>query len=116
MKPGAKLVIEVPHANDFLLSFLALKEFYEFTFWSEHLILHTRKSLNRFLECAGFNNVSIEGFQRYPLANHLYWLARGKPGGHVQWRQLRSHDLDLAYANILKSLDMTDTLLAVAEV
>ena len=44
MAIGAKIIIEVPHANDFLISFLDNDKFKSFTFWSEHLILHTRKS------------------------------------------------------------------------
>lgn len=42
---GGLLIIEVPHARDFLLCEMELAEFREFTFWSEHLILHTRESL-----------------------------------------------------------------------
>lgn len=115
MKKGGKLIIEVPHANDFLITFLELESFKAFTFFSEHLILHTRNSLHRFLEVAKFQNICISGFQRYPLANHLYWLAKGNPGGHVKWNQLRTKELDSAYANMLNSLDKTDTLIAIAE-
>ena len=114
MAPGAKLIVEVPHAKDFLLSFLDLEAFKSFTFWSEHLILHTRNSLTLFLEKAGFSNISVEGCQRYPLANHLYWLAKAKPGGHLAWDHLRTFALDTAYADMLSRLDNTDTLIAVA--
>lgn len=114
MKPGATLIIEVPHANDFLLSELDLDVFKAFTLWSEHLILHTRQSLTRFLEYAGFENVNIRGFQRYPLANHLYWLSKNKPGGDVVWQHLRSEVLDQAYSSMLANIDKTDTLIATA--
>ncbi len=114
LAPGGKVVIEVPHAGDFLLSFLQLESFRQFTLWSEHLILHTRQSLRRFLETAGFGQITIRGFQRYPLANHLRWLAEGKPGGHQVWSMLRSDDLDDAYGRKLAELDATDTLIAEA--
>lgn len=114
MDGDAKIVVEVPHARDFLISFLELDAFKAFTFWSEHLILHTRDSLKAFLEKAGFSDVVVTGVQRYPLANHLHWLARGKPGGHVEWKQLRTPELDAAYAAMLDRLDGTDTLIAVA--
>ncbi|WP_207398606.1 class I SAM-dependent methyltransferase [Bremerella alba] len=39
MSAGGKIVIEVPHAEDFLISFLDLEEFKSFTFWSEHYFL-----------------------------------------------------------------------------
>lgn len=114
MSPGAVLIIEVPHARDFLLSFFDLEAFKAFTFWSEHLILHTRDSLRLFLEAAGFSDVSIHGCQRYPLANHLHWLTKGKPGGHVQWSFLRTRELDVAYGDMLAARDSTDTLVAFA--
>jgi len=115
LKPGGKIIIEVPHANDFLISFLGLEYFKAFTFWSEHLILHTRKSLEAFLSHAGLGGISIQGFQRYPLANHLHWLARHKPGGHIAWSHLNPQALEQAYADMLAKLDQTDTLIAIAE-
>jgi hypothetical protein len=114
MSQGGKIVIEVPHAKDILIDFLDLDAFKSFTFWSEHLILHTRDSLRIFLEKAGFVNISIMGVQRYPLANHLYWLSRGKPGGHIEWAHLRTPELDAAYADMLAKIDNTDTLIAIA--
>ena len=114
MKPGGSIIIEVPHAGDVLLSSFDNDAFKAFTFWSEHLILHTRQSLMAFLQEAGFHGITVSGFQRYPLANHLYWLAKGKPGGHNHWGHLKTPDLDRAYENLLNSIDQTDTLIAIA--
>ena len=114
MTDNGKIVIEVPHARDFLLSFLDLDDFKEFTLWSEHLILHTRNSLRVFLEEAGFKDITIQGCQRFPLANHLHWLKEKKPGGHNKWSQLRTEGLDKEYESMLNSLDMTDTITAFA--
>ncbi|MEP1385357.1 MAG: class I SAM-dependent methyltransferase [Paraglaciecola sp.] len=116
MTAGGKIVIEVPHANDFLLSKLNIESFKAFTFWSEHLILHTPNSLKTFLEKAGFKDINISGFQRYSLANHLYWLAKSKPGGHNEWHELRTPELDAAYSNMLAGINATDTLIAIASV
>ncbi len=112
---GGKILLEVPHANDFLISHLDLKAFKDFTFWSEHLILHTRESLRVFLRHAGFKNICISGYQRFPLANHLYWIKEEKPGGHVRWNFLSNKEVDSAYANLLGKIDATDTLIAIAE-
>jgi len=109
-----KIFIEVPHANDFLISFLEHESFKKFTFWSEHLILHTRHSLKCFLEEAGFQEIIITGCQRYPLANHLHWLSKNQPGGHQKWSFLRTSELDSAYAQMLAQIDKTDTLIAIA--
>ena len=114
LSPGGKLIIEVPHAGDALIKTYNLESFKAFTFWSEHLILHTRKSLETFLRAAGFNRVRIEGFQRYPLANHLYWLKEGKPGGQEILKQFRNEELEKAYAENLNKVDQTDTIIAIA--
>ena len=114
MSNKSKLIIEVPHANDALLTQYNCEAFKKFTFWSEHLILHTKESLKLFIENAGFRNVEVLGFQRYPLSNHFYWLANGKPGGHEKWAQLNSSEVEKAYSNLLNKLNMTDTLIAIA--
>jgi len=115
MQKGGKLFVEVPHANDFLISFAKLDEFKAFTFFSEHLILHTRSSLKVFLKKAGFSNIHIFGVQRYPLANHLHWLIKKAPNGHIIWNHLRNANIDKAYSELLSDFDMTDTLVAIAE-
>ena len=71
LNKNGKIIIEVPHAEDFLLEFDELKEFKEFTFWSEHLILHTYYSLKTILKKAGFRKIKINYFQRYGFDNHL---------------------------------------------
>jgi SAM-dependent methyltransferase len=115
MANGGKLIIEVPHARDILITTYESEAFKNFTFWSEHLILHTRESLSTYLQTAGFTNVTVSGYQRYPLANHLYWLNKKLPGGHVHYSQLRSADVEKAYSNLLCSIDQTDTIIAIAE-
>jgi SAM-dependent methyltransferase len=115
LKVGGKIIIEVPHANDFLFSFLDLEEFKKFTFWSEHLVLHNRYSLNALLDEVNFKKTVISGFQRYNLANHLHWLKEKKPSGHINWSMLATDQLDNAYSNMLDNIDMTDTLIAIAE-
>jgi 2-polyprenyl-3-methyl-5-hydroxy-6-metoxy-1,4-benzoquinol methylase len=115
MKPGATIIIEVPHAKDFLLNTMDLDTFKNFTFWSEHLILHTKGSLQRILKEAGFTNIKVEGIQRYPLANHLYWLRHGKPGGHKEWSNLVDDELHVSYQKFLQNIDQTDTIIATAK-
>lgn len=114
---GGYGLIEVPHANDFLLNTVACDEFKQFKLWSQHLVLHTRDSLRMMLEYVGLTDVLIEGVQRYPLSNHLNWLANGKAGGHKS--PLSSLDCDVlfdAYQNALARIDATDTLVALAKV
>ncbi len=111
------VLIEVPHANDFLLSTIDCDAFKQFTIWSQHLVLHTRESLRKMLEYAGFQDIIIEGVQRYPLSNHLNWLANSKAGGHKSpLSMLDSDALFEAYQSSLARIDATDTLVAYARV
>lgn len=116
LKPDGILILEVPHAKDFLLDTLKSEDFKKFTLWSEHLILHTRESLFRTLKDAGYGDIKINGVQRYPLSNHLCWLTKGKPGGHTSFLSfIDDHCLSVAYENTLARLDVTDTLMAVVK-
>lgn len=118
LKPSGDgtILIEVPHASDFLIERLSLRSFIEFTLWSQHLILHTRESLRSMLEAAGFKDIVIEGVQRFGLANHLYWLSSKKPGGHKSNLSVfETVDLMNAYAGALAKIDATDTLVAIAK-
>ncbi|GAB4132221.1 MAG: class I SAM-dependent methyltransferase [Bacteroidia bacterium] len=115
LKKGGKIVIEVPHANDALIKYYDLEAFKKFTFWGEHLILHTRDSLRKYLQAAGFNNIQVNGYQRFPLSNHLYWLKNHQPGGQNILKEMRDPALEKAYDLHLDHLDMTDTIIAVAE-
>ena len=114
---GGQVLIEVPHANDFLLSAVACEEFKQFTLWCQHLVLHTRESLRKTLEFVGLKDIQIEGVQRYPLSNHLNWLANGKAGGYKSPLSVLDSDvLFNAYQSSLARIDATDTLVAVAKV
>ncbi len=109
------LLIEVPHARDFLIDQLSVKSFIDFTLWSQHLVLHTRESLRLFLTDAGFKNIIIEGVQRYNLSNHLQWISKNKPGGHKSELSIfQTQQLTDAYADSLLKIDATDTLVALA--
>ena len=109
-----KIIIEVPHAQDFLIQSVDLKEFRNFTFWSEHLILHTKESLKILLKKAGFRDVEVFGYQRYGFTNHLGWFVDGTPNGHVKNRGLEDFELDKAYKKSRVDSSTTDTLIAVA--
>lgn len=110
-----RLVIEVPHARDFLISSACNQPFTDFTLWSQHLVLHTRDSLRRLLAHAGFTEINIWGVQRYGIANHMKWLIDGRPGGHRDPLELlESQQLSKEYAAALARMDATDTLVATA--
>lgn len=115
LKSGGKIIIEVPHANDALLKSYQSEKFKEFTLWSEHIILHTKKSLTIYLENAGFKNINLQGFQRFPLSNHLYWLSKGLPNGQNILSEFNNPELLKAYEKTLDLLEETDTIIATAD-
>lgn len=105
------LIIEVPNADDALLSQYGSNAFADFTYWNCHIYLYTNATLRMLLRKAGMDIEFIQQVQRYPLANHLYWLSEGRPGGHVQWSYLMDANMDKAYGAKLASLGIADTIL-----
>ena len=112
--PGGRILIEVPNADDALLTLYRNKAFSEFTYWSPHLFLYNAGTMARLLEKAGVarEKISVTQFQRYPLSNHMMWLSQGRPGGHAAWAFLDSASLNEAYAASLASQGRCDTLIA----
>lgn len=109
------LVVEVPSADDYLLTTLGSRAFQDFTLWSYHLVLHTRQSLRLLLRAAGFTHVDVWGVQRFGIANHLGWLAYGRPtGNRSPLSAVETPELRRAYEQALSQLGQTDTLIAVA--
>ena len=113
-KNNGKIIIEVPHAKDFLIDCLSTQSFIDFTLWSQHLILHTRESLGLLLADVGFNNVIIKGAQRFSISNHFSWVKFGKLGGHKTNLSLfETPELISAYDAALSKIDANDILVAV---
>ena len=116
LKNKGKLIIEVPHARDLLILNNDLSSFKKFTFWSEHLVLHTKNSLKTFLINAGFKNIKILNYQRYNLNNHFKWFLEGKPGGHKIPLFKISKNTEYNYEKFLLNKNYSDTIIASAEV
>jgi cyclopropane fatty-acyl-phospholipid synthase-like methyltransferase len=106
------IMVEVPSADDALLTLYQSQAFSEFTYWSQHLFLFNNRTMPTLVEQAGLRLMWLKQVQRYPLSNHLYWLARNAPGGHEVWSFLDSPQLHATYENQLATLGRCDTLLA----
>jgi len=115
IKSNGKLIIEVPHAKDLLLTGKSLQEYKNFIFWSEHLVLHTLDSLKSVLHHSGFSVSSQKYKQRYGFSNHIEWMMNAMPGGHDKRKDLNGSNLDETYKNWICSLGMTDTIVVIAE-
>ena len=115
LKKKGKIIIEVPNANDFLLSTDEFKAFKNFTFCKEQLILHTEKSLKLFVKKAGFRNIKVNFYQRYNINNHFGWFFYNKPGGHQFLKNLFNKNMIKNYSDFLKKKKITDTLILTAQ-
>lgn len=105
------LVIEVPNATDALFNLYEVEKFADFSYWSAHLFLYSSNSLNKLIYDTDLFEI-IEGkqIQRYGLANHLMWLAKGEPGGHKKWAYLDTSVINEEYERILQENQLCDTL------
>jgi 2-polyprenyl-3-methyl-5-hydroxy-6-metoxy-1,4-benzoquinol methylase len=115
LKPSGQMIIEVPNAEDALLTLYDCSAFQNFTYWSQHLFLFNPETLQKLALQAGLKVVSIQCYQRYPLSNHLYWLSKGQPAGHRHWGFLDTPETSDAYARALEAVGKTDTLIAYLE-
>jgi len=113
---NGRIVLEVPSANDALLTLYNSDAFQRFTYWSQHLFLFNSYTLTTLATQAGLKVSAIKNYQRYPISNHLHWLSQGKPGGHKIWGFLDSPELHAAYQNSLAANGMSDTLIAYLEI
>ncbi|WP_163292816.1 class I SAM-dependent methyltransferase [Desulfovibrio sp. JC022] len=107
------LVIEVPSADDALLSLYENEAFSKFTYWSCHLYMFNESTLKKLAEKAGYRTLKMIQFQRYPLANHLFWLAKGDKGGQNHWSFLDTPPLSKTYAETLAKQKLCDTIIGV---
>jgi len=109
---AGQIIMEVPNADDALLTLYNNGPFSHFTYWSCHLFLFTAKTLRMLFSQVNLKVNYIKQIQRYPLSNHLYWLANGKPGGHQKWHFLDSPELHASYEKQLAAIGKCDTILA----
>lgn len=109
---NGKLLIEVPNADDALLSLYKSDLFADFTYWHCHVYLYTNETIKRLAKKAGFKVDFIQQVQRYTLSNHLYWLVKGKPGGHKEFAFLNDVTLDKQYGDLLAKTGIADTIMA----
>ena len=115
LNPGGKIIIETPNADDALLNIYHSDAFADFTYWSPHIFLYNIHNLETLAQKSGFNVVWSGQIQRYPLANHLYWLSEGKPGGQFVYEFLNDKEINEQYEKVLAANNACDTLMICLE-
>jgi 2-polyprenyl-3-methyl-5-hydroxy-6-metoxy-1,4-benzoquinol methylase len=115
LNPGGFLIIETPNSQDALLTAYQSRSFGDFTYWTHHPMLHSSKSLSRLVSRSNLNVIINSGTQRYKLENHLHWLVKNKPGGHIAWAGMFSEATNLGYQYDLVEQGIADTIWLVAQ-
>ena len=111
LSDGGQIIIEVPNADDALLTLYQCEAFSNFTYWSPHVFLYTAKTLKLLFSQLNLKVNYVKQIQRYPLSNHLYWLAKGKSNGQEKWQFLDSPEMHIIYEKQLAVVGKCDTLL-----
>jgi len=111
LSQSGRIYLEFPNANDALLTMYESDSFSKFTYWGCHLMLFNHDTIRLAIEKAGLKCINVEQIQRYPLSNHMYWLAKNSPGGHNVWKFLADSNLEREYAKALAKAKICDTLL-----
>ncbi len=78
LKPGGKIVLEVPNTNDTLLTIYNTPIFRERFYAAPHHYYYNTDTIVKMLKRGGFNG-SARTVQDYTIYNHMHWLLTGKP-------------------------------------
>ena len=114
LTPAGLMIIEIPSANEPLLSLYDISAFKLFYFQAMHPYVFSEKAIKMLLASCGMEVEQVIYKQRYGLANHLQWLKDGTPGGNLHFASLFAGRADSEYIKSLEASRYTDTLYVVA--
>lgn len=109
LAPGGRLLVEVPNADDALITVYGIEAFRRFYYSIAHLTYFNPPSLMHCARAAGLAG-TVAGVQRYDLSNHLYWAQHGRPGGQAAYAGTIGAETNEAYARDLIRTGTADTL------
>lgn len=110
LRPGGRIVFEVPNANDALTTIYAVPAYARFIWVVSHRWYFSERSLAHVLAAAGGKG-KIALDQRYDLSNHLVWLRDGKPGGMGRFTAILGQAVEEQYRQALIQARHCDTLI-----
>jgi SAM-dependent methyltransferase len=112
LRPGGRLVFEIPNAADALRTIFDIPAFERF-YWSiAHPWYFTERSIRFVLDRIG-HPYEILLDQRYDLSNHMTWARDGKPGGMGRYTEALGAELEETYRQSLVRSGHCDTLIGV---
>jgi SAM-dependent methyltransferase len=112
LRPGGRVVFEIPNAADALYSVYDIPAFERF-YWSlAHPWYFSEASLGFLLDRLGCP-YEILLDQRYDLSNHMVWARDGRPGGMGRFTSRLGAEVEELYKQALIGARRCDTLVAV---
>lgn len=112
LKPGGKIIFEIPNAADPLFSVYDIPAFERF-YWSvAHPWYFSESSLHYLLGQIGLPYEILRD-QRYDLSNHMVWARDGRPGGMGRFTDVLGSELEESYKQALIRMGRCDTLVGV---
>jgi SAM-dependent methyltransferase len=114
LKPGGRIVFEVPNANDALTVLYEIPAYARFIWVVSHRWYFTEKSLAVTIAKAGARG-EIRFDQRYDLSNHIIWARDGQPGGMGRFTSTFGEEVDELYRRALIRARVGDTLIGIVQ-
>jgi SAM-dependent methyltransferase len=112
LKPGGKIIFEIPNAADPLHSVYDIPAFERF-YWSiAHPWYFSEASLRHLLDQVG-RPYEILRDQRYDLSNHMVWARDGRPGGLGRFTGILGMEVEESYKQGLIRSGRCDTLVGI---
>jgi 2-polyprenyl-3-methyl-5-hydroxy-6-metoxy-1,4-benzoquinol methylase len=112
LKPGGKLIFEIPNSADPLYSIYDVPAFERF-YWSiAHPWYFSETSTEYLLNQVG-SPYEIMREQRYDLSNHMIWARDGRPGGMGRFTKALTEELEEDYKKALIRIGKCDTLVGI---
>lgn len=114
LAPSGLMILEIPSANEPLISLYDIPAFKSFYFQAMHPYVYSEKTIRMLLAHCGMVAEQVIYKQRYGLANHLQWLKDGTPGGNELFASLFTGNADSEYIKALEASGYTDTIYVIA--
>jgi SAM-dependent methyltransferase len=112
LNPGGRILIEVPNAEDILVSRYDIPNFGPFYWQKVHYYIFSKDTLADVVNRAGLE-MEVFPEQRYDLSNHMVWMMEGRPGGMGKYDSIFSDELEISYSGALKRHWVCDTIFAI---
>jgi SAM-dependent methyltransferase len=112
LRPGGKIIFEIPNAADPLYSVYDIPEFERF-YWSVAHPWYFSASSLHFLLKKLRQPYELKLDQRYDLSNHMIWARDGRPGGMGRFTEELGNELEENYKQALIRIGKCDTLVGV---